>query len=491
MTRGFRLVTLPFRLLGCVLREVSWSLRFLVLVVAHRPVKVAVWLIVVGVLDIAAGRRFSTAAALVPVLVVLAGGLWARLWAASFRQFVEVPRWQRLTRRGIARAWPGVMVGTGLSRPAAEGTRLVPVLSRSRWDARGQLHLVPALLVGQTVDDLDDAAERVRTAVGAHRLRVVPNSARTAAELIATFGDPLDLPFNTAAPDLAPGLAGPVVVPEHPVLGVTEDGDPWRVDLRVSTLTAGSSGSGKGSVMWSLMLTLAPAIRTGLVEVHGIDLKGGMELGLGRPLFTRYADRAETAVILLEDAVTACEERATRMAGVSRLHTASVAAPLVLVLVDELASLTAYLPDRDLLKRAEIALARLCSIGRAPGFFVWGFLQDPRKETIKARHLFTQTIGLRLKDREEVAMIHGEGAIAAGATCHKISRATPGIGYAQDETGRLVRVRAGYVSDDTLRRVAATFAAPRQSLVLLPDPTLERSSSRSRRTPRVPAEDAA
>jgi S-DNA-T family DNA segregation ATPase FtsK/SpoIIIE len=219
--------------------------------------------------------------------------------------------------------------------------------------------------------------------------------------------------------------------------------------------------------MWSLMLGLAPAIRAGYVEVHGVDLKGGMELGLGRALFTRYADRPDQAVTLLEDAVTACEQRATSMAGVSRLHTPTTTAPLVLVLIDELASLTAYLPDRDLLRRGEVALARLCSIGRAPGYVVWGFLQDPRKETIRARHLFTQTIGLRLRDREESAMVLGDGALAAGAACHRISRSTPGIGYALDETGRLTQVRAGWVPDDAIRAVATAFPAPRQQPIIV------------------------
>ena len=346
----------------------------------------------------------------------------------------------------------------------------------------------PAAAVGQTVEDVEHVADRLRTAAGAHRLRVVPNPARTGCELVCAFGDPLAQPFTTPVPE---PVAAVVPVPERPVLGRTEDGDPWTVDLRVCTLTAGSSGSGKGSVMWGLMLALAPAVRAGLVEVHGVDLKGGMELGLGRPLFARYADRPDQAVQLLEDAVTACEARASRLAGLSRLHVASTAEPLVMVLIDELATLTAYLPDRDLLRRGEAALARLCSIGRAPGFVVWGFLQDPRKETIKARHLFTQTIGLRLRDREEVAMILGDGALNAGAACHQVSRATPGVGYALDETGRLTRVRAGWVHDDTIRHVAATFPAPRQQPVVLPDPADSPGSPRPRsprsstRTPRA------
>ena len=422
-----------------------------------------------------------------PLTVAVLLALWARIGPVSFARSVGVPRWRWQTRRRLRRRWLSVMTGAGLGRHQPEGL-VVPALARSRWDRRGLLHLTPALLVGQTVEDVEHAADRLRTAAGAHRLRVVPNPARTGCELVCAFGDPLTQPFTPPVPE---PVAAVVPVPERPVLGRTEDGEPWTVDLRVCTLTAGSSGSGKGSVMWSLMLALAPAVRAGLVEVHGIDLKGGMELGLGRPLFTRYADRADQAVRLLEEAVTACEARANRMAGVSRLHTPSTAEPLIVVLIDELATLTAYLPDRDLLRRGEAALARLCSIGRAPGFVVWGFLQDPRKETIKARHLFTQTIGLRLRDREEVAMILGDGALNAGAACHQISRSTPGVGYALDETGRLTRVRAGWVHDDTIRHVAASFPAARQQPVIVPDPADGPAASRPRsprsstRTPRA------
>jgi len=327
------------------------------------------------------------------------------------------------------------------------------------------LQLVPALVSGQTVADFEEATERLRTSIGAVRLRVIPDPARTSCRIVAGFDDPLAEPFLSPLPD-------PALVPEwvgSVVLGRTEDGDPWRIDLDISCLTAGCSGAGKGSVMWSLLLGLLPQIRAGLVEVHGIDLKGGMELGLGRNLFARYADDPVQAVILLEDAVAACEERARWMAGQSRQHVATVAEPWVLIVIDELASLVAYLPDRDLLKRAEVALVRLCSIGRAPGFVVFGFLQDPRKETLKARHLFGQTIALRLREREEVAMVLGEGAIAAGAACHHIPRDLPGVGYALDDTGHLTRVRACHVPDELIIAAARQFAAPRVRPIIIPD----------------------
>jgi S-DNA-T family DNA segregation ATPase FtsK/SpoIIIE len=443
-----------------VLAEVLWWTKGL----ARLAWRGKRWLVVWGVAVLLFRDHELIWALASPAGIVVLLALWCRVSPASYARVLSGPLWRRRVRRRIRREWSAVMSGCGLTRRDPTGVIAGPGLVGVRWDRQGLLWITPALMVGQTVEDLEGAAERLRTAVGAHRLRVVPDSSHTACQLVCTFGEFLATSFLAAAPARGASVAA---APERLVLGRTEDGRPWLVDLRVCTLTAGSSGAGKGSVMWSLMLGLAPAIRAGFVEVHGVDLKGGMELGLGRALFARYAERPDQAVTLLEEAVTACEQRAASMAGVSRLHTPTAAAPLVLVLIDELASLTAYLPDRDLLRRGEVALARLCSIGRAPGYVVWGFLQDPRKETIKARHLFTQTIGLRLRDREESAMVLGDGALAAGAACHRISRSTPGIGYALDEGGRLTQVRAGWVSDDAIRAVAAAFPAPRQQAVVV------------------------
>ena len=280
--------------------------------------------------------------------LVLFLALWCRFFPVSYRRWVSGPVWRRRIKRQLRQQWLELMEGCGLTRRVAHGAATAPGLVGLRWDQQGRLVITPALLRGQTVEDLDGAADRLRTAIGAYRLRVVPNAAHTACQLVCTFDESLAQPFCTPPPSRD---AVPVTAPEQVVLGTTEDGRPWWVDLRVCTLTAGSSGAGKGSVLWSLMLGLAPAVRVGLVEIHGVDLKGGMELGLGRSLFTRYADRPEQAVVLLEEAVAACESRAASIAGLSRLHTPTTAAPLVLVLIDELASLTAYLPDRELLRR--------------------------------------------------------------------------------------------------------------------------------------------
>jgi S-DNA-T family DNA segregation ATPase FtsK/SpoIIIE len=172
-------------------------------------------------------------------------------------------------------------------------------------------------------------------------------------------------------------------------IGQREDGRPWLLRLLgTHVLVAGVTGSGKGSVIWSLLRAAAPSIRSGLVQVWAVDPKGGMELGLGGPLYARFAHvDYEQIVDLLGDAVTVMKYRAARLAGHVRQHIPTVEEPLIVVLVDEVANLTAYLPNRDLRRRADAALALLLTQGRAVGVSVVAALQDPRKEILNHRNL--------------------------------------------------------------------------------------------------------
>ncbi len=204
-------------------------------------------------------------------------------------------------------------------------------------------------------------------------------------------------------------------------IGRCEDGSPWRLRL-VSThvLIAGATGSGKGPVIWSLIRALLPAIASGWVQVWAIDPKR-MELSFGRALFHRYACHATVMVELLEAAVAEMHDRAGQFGGVTRTFTPSAAFPFLVVLVDEMAFLTAYQPGRDLRKRAEAAIATLTSQGRSVGVCVVGALQDPRKDVISLRNLFSTRIALRLDESDQVDMVLGDGARDRGALADQIS----------------------------------------------------------------------
>lgn len=398
--------------------------------------------------------------------VAFAGRTWALLRPASFSRVGGPIRgwWWRGT---VLRHWEEVAEQCRLGHPEVRRTRVV--WPHVRFTVR------PA--VGHTAGTYEAASEALRMAVGASRLRVEHDGPR---DLLLTFtiGDELRAPF-AAEVSATEGLLTDVP------LGKTERGGVWRLAVGPQTLVAGCSGSGKGSVFWSFAFALAPGVHEGRVQLHGIDLKGGMEIRMGDGLFTTSATDEASAVVSLERLVDLMRDRNRAYAGRLRSHDPTVEQPLHVVMIDELAALTAYCTDRDVQRRAERAINLLCSQGRASGFIVFACLQDPRKEVIPSRGLFTQMVGLRLKDLSETAMVLGEVAVQSGAHCHRITRGVPGTGYVVPEDGSPpMRVRAGYASDDAIRDVAARFAAPER--IEIPHPPAEavdewrpRRSSRS------------
>ncbi len=198
-------------------------------------------------------------------------------------------------------------------------------------------------------------------------------------------------------------------------------------------------------------------MRDGLVRVLAADPKL-MELAYGRVIFDTYGQYAATpaAIIdMLEAAVADMQARAARFAGVQRDHTPTTEDPFTVVLVDEVAFLTAYQPDRKMRERVMNALATLTTQGRAVGYAVVAALQDPRKDVLTIRNLFPDRIAMRLDEPEQVDMVLGDGARDRGAACELISTdpATgAGVAYIRLEADPdPVRVRAGWVTDTDIR----------------------------------------
>ena len=247
-----------------------------------------------------------------------------------------------------------------------------------------------------------------------------------------------------------------------------EDGQPWVLRLLgTHVFVAGVQGAGKGSVIWSVLRGLARPIHTGLVQVWAVDPKGGMELAFGRPLFTRFACETTAAMVeLLEDAVTVMDARCARLAGVTRMHQPTVDEPLVLVIVDELSTLTAYEPDTKLRNRATAAISALLARGRAAAVVVLAAAQDPRKEVVSFRSLFPTKVALRLDTPSQVDMVLGDGMHQMGALADRIPAGRPGVGYVTVEGIREpIRVRAAYVTDDQIHTQTLDYPAPSSALL--------------------------
>src|SRR6266567_3216874 len=247
-----------------------------------------------------------------------------------FARFVAVPvrdwwRWWFYRRR-----WKAAMTLAGLA-PDYRGQPMLPVLDRVH--RAGAVDLVRVgLVTGQAPTDFEARAENLAHAFGARLCRI-----RSAAPGVVV----LELVRADTLADPIPALpvSGEVDLAGLPV-GRREDGSPWRLRLAAThVLIAGATGSGKGSVIWSLIRALLPAIAAGWVQVWALDPKR-MELSFGRALFHRYACHATAMVELLEVAVAEMHDRAGQFSGRTRTFTPSTGFPFVVVLVDELAFLT-------------------------------------------------------------------------------------------------------------------------------------------------------
>lgn len=356
----------------------------------------------------------------------------------------------------LRRRWAAACHACGLETSG----RFVPRTPRIRRARRGAAgwHLRITLAPGQSADDLHQAAGRLTATLKLRELRISSDLDRAdRVGLVLVRREVLGRAIR--ADILPPGDPGDL---DRLPIGAREDGTAWLLPLRGShVLVAGATGAGKGSVLWSTVRALAPAIRAGLVEVWACDPKGGMELAFGEPLFHRFATDVDGINDLLADAVRIMNRRTGRLRGVSRLHKPSPGDPLVVVLVDEIASLTAYVADPQLKKQIAASLSLLLSQGRAPGVVVVGAVQDPRKEVLPLRDLFPVRVALRMTEREQADMVLGNGAHDRGAACERIPRGLPGVGYVLvDGDPTPVRVRAAWLTDDDIRTMANHHRPP-------------------------------
>ncbi len=400
--------------------------------------------------------RFGKLAAVTALTWWLMMGLiWAYRWPASFETAISQPSrgvWRWWTK--YKRRWHPAMDGTGLTRVTPDQQVYVPAVTRIRSTAVvDTLHL--RLLHGQTPADVAARAEGLRHVYEAHRCSVIedgPGRVRVlfyAKDPLRHFVAPMDpcpIPILNALP-----------------VALGEDGETFRLWLVCRhVLIAGASGAGKGSAVWSIVRALAPAVAAGTVRLRGVDPKGGMELYPGRALFSEYADEDLAEMLaLLERAVADMTDRKRRLkAAGQRVFVPSKQDPLEVILVDELAFLTAYAP-KDMKVKVAAAMQILLSQGRAVGYSVVAALQDPLKEVLPFRDLFTYRIALRLAEDSHVDMVLGDGALERGAACHLIPASLAGIGYVHVEGAHEpVRVRFSYLADDDIVDMASQWPAP-------------------------------
>ncbi|WP_327101432.1 FtsK/SpoIIIE domain-containing protein [Nocardia vinacea] len=389
----------------------------------------------------------------VAALSVAGWALWWAWWPNSWRRWV----WGRMRSRYLTwkryrRGWKTLTALHKLTTILDTGVLTPRLATVTIGDTADELLI--KLLKGQTAEQWAKQADALRHSFGALRVRVrLAEPGWVRVQVIHTD--------RLLEPVAFPRVEPKTVDLEALTIGLTEMGTPWRVRLLGNQiLVAGETGSGKGSVVWSLIAALGPAIREGWVVLWMIDPKGGMEYGAARKWLARFAsDNGPGAVAILRDAVELVQKRGnTYMDKWERKITPTVDEPLVVVLIDEAASLTAYYNDRKIKDEISRLLGVVLTQSRAVAAPVVACLQDPSKDIVEMRQLFPCRLGLRMAEPTQPNMLFGPSGRDRGALCDEIPETTPGVAYVQEEGSTdITRVRAYHVTDDDIRWIMATY----------------------------------
>jgi DNA segregation ATPase FtsK/SpoIIIE, S-DNA-T family len=311
---------------------------------------------------------------------------------------------------------------------------------------------------GQSLRTFTDKVDELAAALNAERVGIEKVKPRVVGLIVQhrePFGEIIDAPDMPAESDAVD--TGSVY------LGEDEYGGEWRESLDGNHIfVAGATNAGKNSIGWSLLRTLAPMIRDGLVRLWVCDPKQ-MEFAALKPVAHRYAADDDECADLLAEYVEDMKATQKRVGGKGKRKVpASVQNPLNVLILDELGALLAY---GDYPRDNKRALALVGSQGRATGHHMVGFVQEPTKDTVPVRDLFTVRVCLRITSSGQVDGVLGEDARLRGALADEIPNVpeTAGIGYViRPRTRTPVRVRAAYVDDREITELI-TFIRTGQS----------------------------
>lgn len=253
--------------------------------------------------------------------------------------------------------------------------------------------------------------------------------------------------------------AQPIVLPAHPQvggasvnkrlsLGLFEDGQPVGVLVKGRhVLIGGTTGAGKSGL---LNVFLADLTECRDVAVWGVDLKGGMELGPWRSCLAALATTPARAVQVLRAGVVELNHRAELLAASGRRDWQPTSEnPALVIVIDEYAEL----PDEA--KELADSIARR---GRAVCVTLLVATQRPTQAAMGTataiRSQMDVRICLRIRERRDVDLILGQGALAAGWIAHTLDM--PGKFLISSPEHQIPRPARGYlVTDEEVTRRAA------------------------------------
>lgn len=210
------------------------------------------------------------------------------------------------------------------------------------------------------------------------------------------------------------------------------------------------------------MRACAPLIRDGLVRLWVVNPKGTELNGL-KPVSHRYAESDGDIVPVVQEFWSTMQARKSVLAEQGRRTFAmSRETPLDLLIIDELGAVTGY-GDRGLTKGVQAVLPLILSQSRALGGSVLGSLQEPTKDVLPQRDLFTLRVCLRATSAGHVDMVLGDDMRRRGALADEIPNIeeSAGIGFVVRQRSRTpMRVRAAYCDDTDIAELVRVAGWP-------------------------------
>src|SRR5699024_9721580 len=408
---------------GIEWRAAGWLLR-------HPGVVALPVVVVTGLVTLGWQLTAGIAGGLVLLLVA-----WRRGAPDSFDRYAAVGL-RSIKRRWIdysGKRWNDVFDACGLIREnRKKGYTETPRLLRVRSYTPTIDVLTIRMVRGQSLRKYENVVEELAQSLDAESLCVLPIKRQPKKLKLAVVRKP---PFEEPVEATEPPEHSAALNPDSVPIREDKYGETATIPIRgQQTLAGAASGSGMSSLIWTPLRALGPAIHDGLVDLSGIDGRGGMELEQGRDLFAGgLATSDDEFVPALERFRDELRHRKQDLAAQGkRSNPTSVEYPHKILVIDELGMLTAY---GDNARTVNQLLGEITTQGRALGFTIMAYVQDPSKDVVAVRDLFTYRLALRLTTANQVDMVLGDGMRAKGALADLIypDESTAGIGFQRAE----------------------------------------------------------
>jgi hypothetical protein len=426
-----------------------------------------------------------------PVLGIVAGvvcgGVFYRLRQLKAEQLAalhELAGGEHVYRQlqHYAARWPDTARSVGLTLRASEGP--LGVVAAADRHLSALQHKLAEDAYGKETDRVPELTDISRSPLGIrHEVKVLNGQTfeqyRKAAPALAELWQVETVRVQRARPGyvwITPVSTDPLaqtveITPDslHPAtdlvsvpLGMTEDGTTWTVPLdETSSVFGGVPGAGKSV---AINVLLANVSHRPDVQIIGMDMKGGLEMGDWEPRCAAVAFDQESAVEVLNKLFELHKSRMAMLKG----NFASMARygyspehPLYLVVIDEAAEL--FAPEGNSKEAKALAnellamVSRIVRLCRATGIVILLATQKPTADSLPTiiRDNAQAKVGFRCTTAEQAVSILGDAVRHAEFIPTDIKIADKGVAVSMDADGVFRRVRAFFISETSRRAVVA------------------------------------